>query len=47
MEEGLGGMKVRLERHGQLRVEQLQPLLLGCQAEDLVLQALVLLLQGV
>lgn len=33
--------------HGQLCVEQLQTLLFGCQAEDLVLEALVLLLQGV
>lgn len=43
----LDGMNVRRERHGQLRVQQLQPLLLGRQAEDLVLEALVLLLQGV
>lgn len=43
----LGRKKVWRERHGQLRVEQLQPLLLGRQAEDLVLEALVLLLQGV
>lgn len=43
----LGRKKVWGERHGQLRVEQLQPLLLGRQAEDLVLEALVLLLQGV
>lgn len=33
--------------HSQLGVEQLQPLLLGCQAEDLVLEPLVLLLKGV
>lgn len=44
---GLGGEDVWRERHGQLGVEQLQPLLLGRQAEDLVLEPLVLLLQGV
>lgn len=43
----MGRVNVLRERHGQLRVEQLQPLLLGRQAEDLVLEALVLLLQGV
>ena len=47
MHGALAGESVWRERHGQLRVEQLQPLLLGRQAEDLVLQALVLLLQGV
>lgn len=41
------GEEVGLEGDGQLRVEQLQTLLLGCQGEDLVLEALVLLLQGV
>ena len=35
------------ERDGQLRVEQLQALPLGREAEDLVLESLVLLLQGV
>lgn len=43
----LVGQDVWRERHGQLRVEQLQPLPLGRQAEDLVLEPLVLLLQGV
>lgn len=47
MHGALGGVKLWRERHGQLRVEQLQSLLLGRQAEDLVLEPLVLLLQGV
>lgn len=47
MHGALVGQNVWRERHGQLRVEQLQPFLLGRQAEDLVLEALVLLLQGV
>lgn len=44
--EGRGGAR-RDEGHGQLHVEQLQAVLLGGEAEDLVLQPLVLLLQGV
>lgn len=47
MHRALVGEDVRRERHGQLRVEQLQALFLSRQAEDLVLEPLVLLLQGV
>lgn len=47
MHRALVGEDVRRERHGQLGVEQLQTLLLSRQAEDLVLEPLVLLLQGV
>lgn len=47
MHRALVGEDVRRERHGQLGVEQLQTLFLGRQAQDLVLQPLVLLLQGV
>lgn len=47
MHGALDGVNLWRERHGQLRVEQLQSLLLGRQAEDLVLEPLVLLLQGV
>lgn len=43
----VGGVDVWREGDGQLRVEQLQALLLGRQAEDLILQPLVLLLQRV
>ena len=41
------GEGVWREGRGQVDVEQLQTLLLGGQAQDLVLQPLVLLLQGV
>ena len=47
LQGALDGVGVRREGHGQLRVEQLQPLPLGGQAEDLVLEPLVLLLQRV
>lgn len=47
MHRALVGEDVRRERHGQLCVEQLQTLFLSRQAEDLVLEPLVLLLQGV
>lgn len=40
-------MDLRGEGTGQLHIEQLQPLLLGRQAEDLFLETLVLLLQRV
>lgn len=46
MHRALVGQKVWRERHGQLCVEQLQTLFLGRQAKDLVLEPLVLLLQG-
>lgn len=47
MHRALVGQNVWRERHGQLCVEQLQTLFLGRQAKDLVLEPLVLLLQGV
>lgn len=47
MHRALEGQEVWRERHGQLSVEQLQTLLLSRQAQDLVLEPLVLLLQGV
>lgn len=47
MHRALVGEDVRRERHGQLGVEQLQTLFFSRQAEDLVLEPLVLLLQRV
>lgn len=47
MHRSLVQEEVWRERHGQLGVEQLQTIFLGRQAEDLVLEPLVLLLQGV
>lgn len=43
----LAGQNVWRERYGQVGVEHLEPLLLSRQAEDLILKALVLLLQRV
>lgn len=34
------------EGHGELHIEDLESLLLGCQAQDLLLKPLVFLLQG-
>lgn len=44
MHRSLVQEEVWRERHGQLGVEQLQTIFLGRQAEDLVLEPLVLLL---
>lgn len=43
---GRQGSRQGREGHRELHVEDLQSLLLGCQAEDLLLEPLVFLLQG-